>query len=163
MAASKAEPIRPRSRPVRCSPLRGAWLVLAGLLLAAAAAAQTPGRVVHVAAGDRLTVATAAGTVDIRLAHVRAPERGHFYWSRARRALGELVFDRRVVVEPLTVTEPGLARLLVDGRDVAALLVSRGLLLTGPGAPAALRSLEAEARRRGLGIWGSGVAPTEPR
>ena len=143
---------------------------LVPLLVLVALAAPVPGmelsgRVVHVAAGDRLKVDTGRGVVAVRLAHVRAPARAHFYWPRARRALGELVFGRRVRLVAATAgaAAPLPARVLVDGVDVAALLVERGLLLAAGDAPAALRRREAEARRGERGIWGSGVPPRDGR
>lgn len=136
------------------------WLVLALLAAIPATAGGFTGRVVHVAAGDRLKVDTGGKVVALRLAHVRAPRRDHFYWARARRGLGDLVFGRLVSVQPLRTSE-GLveAAVTVDGSDVAGLMVSRGLLMTAANAPPDLELLEAAARRQGRGIWGSGVIP----
>lgn len=131
---------------------------LLGLVVAPAVAGGWNGRVVHVSAGDRLLVDSGSGPVAVRLAHVRAPAREHFFWERARRALGELVFDRRVVVMPVQ-SGAGRARVLVDGGDVAAQLVERGLLLVAPGATDDLLARQGRARRQGRGIWGSGVPP----
>lgn len=135
-------------------------LILALLICADVCAGGWSGRVVHVAAGDRLSVDSGAGTVVVGLAHVRAPAREHFFWARARRALGELVFDRRVVVNPLGADAGVLrARVMVDGVDVAALMVERGLLLADAAAPNAFLVIENAARRQGRGIWGSGLSP----
>lgn len=144
-------------------PCRGTghlWVasVLLWLAAAPAVAGGWSGQVVHVSAGDRLGVDPGNGAVAVRLAHVRAPAREHFFWERARRALGELVFDRRVMVMPVQAGGAD-ARVLLEGGDVAAQLVERGLLLAQAGAPDRLRALEERARRRGLGVWGSGIPP----
>ena len=143
---------------------RAGHLLVAALVLSLAASVAWAdgwsGRVVHVRAGDGLLVDPGNGAVAVRLAHVRSPGRDHFFWERARRALGELAFDRRVVVIPLQPGGEGIrGRVLVNGDDVAAQLVERGLLLTDARAPDHLRALEQRARRQGRGMWGSGIPP----
>jgi len=108
----------------------GWWL---GLLIAAGPAGAASGVVTHVTDGDTLWVrvdgaSPRAKPKKLRLQGIDAPERCQAWGPQAAEALGRRVLQRRVRFE--TVAQDGyhrsIARVSVDGDDVAAWMVAHG-------------------------------------
>lgn len=145
-------------------------VVLALALLASPAAAEVVrGVVVGISDGDTMTLLTAGSVpVRIRLAEIDAPElHGQPYGQAAKAALSRLAFGRPALADVVTSDQYGrrVAVVDVDGVNINAAMVKQGLAsayLRYETDPAYSR-LEAEARRRKLGLWsGQGRPPVEP-
>lgn len=144
-------------------------LVLAGtLLLPAPAATRTlAGKVVRVADGDTLTVATGGGAkVNVRLYGIDAPEVRHKETpgqpsgNEARNALKALTLGRKVEVDILDVDTHGRRVGLVSegGVNINLVMVRRGYAwayrryLSTPYASGFIEA-EKDARAKRLGLW----------
>jgi endonuclease YncB( thermonuclease family) len=111
-----------------------------------------------------LWVGSAAEMVTVRLAGVDGDSLRDSYGMFSQAQTKELVFGKPVQVEVVERTSTGLVvgRVLVDGNDLAALIVSQGLTRretnTTVGAPP--EDAEARARRQRLGLGGQ--SPPRP-
>ena len=138
------------------------WILPLALLLASSAAAE---QVVRVKDGDSLVVASAGREVDVRLAGIDAPELRQPRGSEARAALESMVGGREVTLQLVggDAYRRVVAHVLVDGVDVNAELVRRGLAWVprrySP-EPALVR-VEHEAQAAGRGLWAD-PQPTPP-
>ena len=138
------------------------WILPLALLLAASAAAE---QVVRVKDGDSLVVASAGREVDVRLAGIDAPELRQPRGSEARAALESMVGGREVTLQLVggDAYRRVVAHILVDGVDVNAELVRRGLAWVprqySP-EPALVR-VEHEAQAAKRGVWAD-PQPTPP-
>lgn len=148
-------------------------LLLLGSMLAAPASAQVragqafTGTVVGVVDGDTYSVWRSAGdTVAVHLWGVDAPEPGQTYGAATTRAVRSYVDGKSVRATVQFVDSEGriVARLEVRGKDLAAMLLRRGLVwhyaLHAPSDSTLVR-LEQEARTAGRGLW-SQPTPTPP-
>lgn len=135
-----------------------ALLPLLPLLAAANAAEAIQGRVVHVGAGNRLKIRTRQRTLQVRIAGVRLAG-FEPYDAQARSALARATLGERVEVAVVDRDAEGRADLAGHvshmGRDLAAALVTEGLLRADrrQPVPPGLLELEAEARAAGRGLW----------
>lgn len=134
-------------------------------LVALAATGAAGEQVVRVKDGDSLVVASAGREVDVRLAGIDAPELRQARGMEARTALETLVAGRDVELQLVggDAYRRIVAHVLVDGLDVNAEMVRRGLAWVprqyNP-APALVRQ-EHEAQAAGRGVWGD-AKPTPP-
>ena len=129
-------------------------VVLAALLLSVAAHAE---QVVRVKDGDSLVVDSAGRQVDVRLADIDAPEHRQPRGDEARALLRSLVEGREVQLQLVggDAYRRVVAHVFVDGVDVNAELVRRGLAWVRRGydpAPQLIRH-EDEARDAQRGLW----------
>ena len=129
-------------------------VVLAALLLSVAAHAE---QVVRVKDGDSLVVDSGGRQVDVRLADIDAPEHRQPRGDEARALLRSLVEGREVQLQLVggDAYRRVVAHVLVDGVDVNAELVRRGLAWVRRGydpAPQLIRH-EDEARDAQRGLW----------
>jgi endonuclease YncB( thermonuclease family) len=88
------------------------------------------GRVVGVTDGDTLKVLVACQQLlRIRLAFCDAPEKRQAFGTRARQAMSELVFGKDIELRQHAIDRYGrtVAQVRVDGKDVGAEMVRRGL------------------------------------
>lgn len=142
--------------------MRCRWLLWPVALAAATAAGE---QVVRVKDGDSLVVASAGREVDVRLAGIDAPELRQARGMEARMALEAMVAGRDVELQLVggDAYRRIVAHILVDGLDVNAEMVRRGLAWVprqySP-APALVRH-EYEAQAAGRGVW-SDPAPMPP-
>jgi endonuclease YncB( thermonuclease family) len=129
------------------------------------------GLVVDVTDGDTFDVRrSVGGTVTIRLHGVDAPESAQSYGTAATRAARRYVVSKnvRVAVEEIGRYGRAVARVEVQGADLGAMLIRRGLAWHyrqyAPGETEYAR-LERQARNAGRGLWSqpSPVAPWEWR
>ena len=138
---------------------------VAAALVAGPARADFDGRVGGVADGDSLTVLVARRQVRVRLAGIDAPERHQPYGRRSRESLSELVYRRQVTVVERGTDGYGrtLGRVVVDGRDVNAEQVRRGMawVYARFAHDPALDALEADARQARRGLWAD-ASPVPP-
>ncbi|WP_431268918.1 thermonuclease family protein [Dankookia sp. P2] len=125
---------------------------------ALAAPEELTGQVVGITDGDTLTLLTPdRRQTKVRLAEIDTPERRQPYGSRARAALADLAFQRRVrvVVEDIDRYGRSVGHVYAGGRDVNAEMVRRGAAWVydrynhDPKLPV----LEAEARAARRGLW----------
>jgi len=137
------------------------WLLLLHLLLVftSTIAETLQGHVIAIQDGDTLTLLTTEKyQVRIRLAEIDTPETAQPYGARAKQALSDLVFNRDVSVEIITIDRYDrlVGRIFVDGRDVNAALVTAGAawVYRQYSEDPQLLALEAEARAAGRGLWG---------
>ncbi|MCO6418786.1 thermonuclease family protein [Siccirubricoccus sp. KC 17139] len=142
-------------------------LLLLLLFALPAEAREILGKVVAIADGDTLTLLDDGRKQRrIRLAGIDTPESRQPYGSRARQALAELTFGRRVKVQVLGVDRYGrtLGRVIAGRKDVNAALVRQGaawVYRAYTDDPALLR-LEAEARAARRGLWALPEAQRQP-
>ena len=104
-----------------------------------------------------LTLLVDSKQLKIRLSDIDTPERKQPFGTRAKQALSELAFRKQARVVEVTVDRYGriVGRAYVDGLDVNAVLV-RGRyarVYRKYSHDAELLRLEAEAKRKGLGLW----------
>lgn len=149
---------------------RGRPRVWIGLVLAlgslVALAESITGRVVGVSDGDTLTVLEAGNQqIKIRLSGIDAPEKGQPFGSRAKDSLGEMVFNKQVVVESSKGDRYGrkVGKVQQDGTDVNLEQVKKGMAwhykaYAKEQTPAdretyANANAEAEAKAQGRGLW----------
>ncbi|HXD42999.1 MAG TPA: thermonuclease family protein [Ramlibacter sp.] len=143
----------------------------ASLLLALATCAQArsfEGVVTHVTDGDSLWVRPASGGAprQIRLQGIDAPEICQAFGVASRNALAAHVLHRRVAVASRARDgyQRVLGRVSVNGEDLGAWLVSRGLAWSDRyrHRPGPYEPQEARARAARLGLWADGT-PLLPR
>jgi endonuclease YncB( thermonuclease family) len=130
------------------------------------------GRVVGVADGDTITVLGAGNRqTRVRLQGIDAPESRQAFGQVSKLSLGDLVFDKKVVVEYQKTDRYGrtLGKVIAEGRDVNLLQVKAGLAwhykyYQDEQSPADRRlyaDAEAEARSARRGLWADSN-PTPP-
>ncbi|MCS4169377.1 endonuclease YncB(thermonuclease family) [Salinibacter ruber] len=154
------------------SPLFAALLLFAAPSTFAQDAPVEPGqtftgRVVEVTDGDTFGLRRSiGGTVTIRLQGVDAPESAQSYGTAATRAARQYVGGKsvRVSVEEIGRYGRAVARIKVQGTDLGAMLIRRGLAWHyrqyAPNATEYAR-LERQAQNAGRGLW-SQANPTAP-
>lgn len=120
-------------------------------------AATWTGRVVAIHDGDTLTVLRHGRGVRLRLNAVDAPELAQPFGRQSRKSLSNLCYGRYARVEEVGEDKYGrtLARVSCGGLEANAEQLRRGMAwhYTQYSQDPALRQLEAEARRQGLGLW----------
>lgn len=101
----------------------------------------------------------------IRLADIDAPEHDQPYGEAATQALAARVLHQRVAIETVATDVYGrtLARIRLDGDEVGADLVRRGLAWAGTrsGQASALKAAQRQARLAHRGLW-QDAAPVPP-
>jgi endonuclease YncB( thermonuclease family) len=146
-------------------------LAAASLLLTLAVCAQArsfEGVVTHVTDGDTLWVRPAAGGAprQVRLQGIDAPEICQAFGVSSRNALAAHVLHRHVAVNSRArdTYQRVLGRVSMNGEDLGAWLVSRGLAWSDRFRhhPGPYGSQEAHARAARLGLWADGT-PMLPR
>jgi endonuclease YncB( thermonuclease family) len=107
---------------------------------------------VKVIDGDTLVIECDTHRITVDLDGVDAPELGQPWGKEVRSFVRKLVRGEKVEIVVTARTEEGAtARITVEGRDLSALLVERGLAwATGD---AELEALSREARERPCGLW----------
>jgi endonuclease YncB( thermonuclease family) len=128
-----------------------------------ASAGELAGRVVMVAEGDTLTLASADGgnRVRVRLADIDAPEHGQRYGTRSRQSLAELCAGKTAVLETRDDSKPDrdgntIGRVRCGGIYADAEQVRRGMAwvyVEHASPTSALYALEADARLARRGLW----------
>jgi endonuclease YncB( thermonuclease family) len=126
------------------------------------------GRVTRCYDGDTVQAAGSGGIVVVRMWGVDAPERGQPLFEEARRWLRERVRGRVCEFRGVEMDNYGrqVARVVAPGvGNVGLAMVRAGLAwwyrMYAPGAWN-LREAERDARRRRLGIWGTGRRAIAP-
>ncbi len=139
---------------------RGAFFM--ALLLAMPAGGE---QVLRVKDGDSLVVDSGGHRVDVRLAAIDAPESNQPSGDEARSALSSLVSGKEVELRLVggDAYRRVVAHVLVDGVDVNAEMVRRGLAWVPRDydPPPHLLRQEDEARAAGVGLWAE-AEPTPP-
>ena len=131
------------------------------LLLLSAAPPQTvesfEGKVVALADGDTITVLRDGTQVKIRLEGIDAPEKNQAFGNKAKVALSDHVFRKVVTVNATGTDKYGrtLARVIIDGQDVSALIVREGFAwhYKQYSDDEHLAKLEQQARGDKVGLW----------
>ena len=130
-----------------------------GLLTSCLYASIHVGRVVGVYDGDTLTVLESEKRqLKVRLAQIDTPELAQPYGRQAKRALSDLAFGKMVTVNVQEKDRYGryVAQIYVDTMDVNAEMVRQGAawVYRQYATDTALYTLEAQAKKAGLGLWG---------
>lgn len=132
-------------------------LLAAGIAFCAEAFGESfEGNVVGITDGDTLTVLAGREPKKVRIAQIDTPERGRPWAERAKRALSDLVFGRRVRVDVVGVSYKRLVGdVWLDGVCVGCELVKAGHAWAADGyvTDPALYRLEEAARRSRFGLW----------
>lgn len=141
-------------------------LAVVGFLVApafASAADGWTGRCVRVLDGDTIEVSRGAETVEVRLAQIDAPEMGQAEGEAARGFLSDRALDRDVVVAAVGALPSGaiVARVTVDGEDVAVSLLEAGLAWTRDSDDESYVLATMMARGARTGLWND-PDPTAP-
>lgn len=126
----------------------------AGSASPAASFTATLGKVMD---GDSFYVKTGGRKVEIRLQGVDCPEKGQPYGDEARAFTRDFLEGRTLTVEELGIDDYGrtLARVSVEGRDLALALVKAGLAwhFKRYNSDRDLSIAEREAQRARRGLW----------
>lgn len=121
------------------------------------------GKVTDVSDGDTLVIGNAGRVRVVQLAGIDAPELTQEYGKDARDFVKEMTKGKRVMVEVLeTKSSTSLvAKVTVDGKDLAATLVESGLAWSEQNSSADLQSAQEKAKSGKQGLW-AGTNPTAP-
>jgi endonuclease YncB( thermonuclease family) len=139
-------------------------LMLLCSLATVISAAEMKGKVVGVKAGNALEILSEGKVFAVRIEGIDCPARSERFGKASRRFAAEHAFMADVTLEIVSAAgEEGFSGRvrLVDGRDLADLLIKNGMAwLEDAGSPeaAALARLEKDARDAALGLW---AAPEE--
>ena len=146
-------------------------LFLAWAVAGPAAAETLRGTVIVVIDGDTVLFKpdhyhpSGRAFLKIRLADIDAPEHDQPYGDTATRALTAQVLNQRVEVETVATDVYGrtIARIRMDGDEVGADLVRRGLAWSVTRSPnaSALKAAQRQARLARRGLW-QDAAPVPP-
>ncbi len=138
-------------------------IALASFFSLPASAGELVGRVVVVADGDALTLASADGgdRVRVRLADIAAPKHGQRFATRSRQSLAELCAGKTAVLETRDDAKPDrdgntIGRVRCGGIYAGAEQVRRGMAwvyVEHASPTSALYALEADARLARRGLW----------
>jgi micrococcal nuclease len=116
-----------------------------------------PGVVVGVVDGDTADVRLQSGMIRVRLHAVDAPERDQPHGAVARQVLSQLVYGKRVLVEPIEQDRYDrlVAHLWIDDLDVNAEMIKRGAawVYRRYADDPAYCAYEQAARNLGRGLW----------
>jgi endonuclease YncB( thermonuclease family) len=131
--------------------------------LPALAAESFEGKVTDVSDGDTLVIGNAGRVRVVQLAGVDAPELTQDFGAASRDFVKEMTKGKKVSVEILESKSKHslVARVSVDGKDLAAALVEAGLAWSEENAAADLQSAQQKAKSGGQGLWAS-ANPTPP-
>jgi len=115
------------------------------------------GKVVSLADGDTVTVLVDKTQVKVRLEGIDAPEKSQAFGAKAKTALSDLIGRKDVTVHATGTDRYGrtLGRIIIDGEDVSASMVSKGFAwhYKEYSDDEDLAKLEETARERKIGIW----------
>ena len=136
-------------------------LCAVALLLLSAAPPQTvekfEGKVIALADGDTITVLRDKSQVKIRLEGIDAPEKNQAFGNKAKAALSVHLFRKLVTVNATGTDRYGrtLARVIIDGQDVSALMVREGFAwhYKEYSDDEDLAKQEEQARADKVGVW----------
>ena len=123
------------------------------------------GVVMSVADGDTVTLKGDDTTHKVRLAEIDTPERDQPYGLTASSALTDLLLGHQVRVKVVKENDRYgrlIGRVFIDGKDVSAYMVGHGhaMVYRRYLTDKSLLQLEANAKHKKLGLWGS---PEEER
>ena len=132
--------------------------LLVFLLIAANAFAEPiVGKVVRVLDGDTLVLLANKTEHKIQLAEIDAPEKEQPWGSKAKQALSEKVFRRKITVDVVATDSYGkvLGRIWRGARDISRELVAEGhaWVYRQYMTDKSLLNYERDAREQQLGLW----------
>ncbi len=135
-------------------PLRTAAVVASLFLLTSLpliAGDSFTAKVRSVSDGDTIVV----GKYVVQLAGIDAPELSQEFGPAARDHVREITRGKKVTVQVLETTNGRsvVARVSVDGKDLATSLVASGHAWATDGGPASHRESQAKAKDAGQGLW----------
>ncbi len=126
----------------------------------AASSGRYGGRVVSIIDGDSLVVRHGERMSQIRLWGIDAPEWDQPHAHYAKKLLQNMLLNRKVVIEPYYRDDYNrvIAQVLLGGQSINQLLVARGyawvhIYYCKKEICDAWKRLQAEARKRGEGLW----------
>ena len=150
-----------KSKLTRIPAIAAGSLLLAAL--PALGADSFSGKVTDVSDGDTLVIGNGGRVRVVQIAGIDAPELNQEYGKDARDFIKEMTKGKKVTVEILEQKTPQslVARISVDGKDLAATLVESGLAWTEQGSAADLQTAQEKAKSGKQGLW-AGTNPTAP-
>lgn len=129
------------------------------LFQTAASAQEIIGKVIGVTDGDTISLKAGPGFLVIRLAQIDAPEMDQIHGTRAKKALGELLFNQEVRVVATDIDRYGrtVGQVYLGKTDVNAYMVEQGhaWVYVKYARDKELPILENRARQKRLGLWAS--------
>ncbi|MEQ1527281.1 MAG: thermonuclease family protein [Gallionella sp.] len=112
-------------------------------------------KVVAVLDGDTVLVKRARGLVKVRMAGIDAPEKGQPFGESSKRSLSVLVKGKQITVKSQAIDQYGrmVASISLNGLDVDAEQIRRGMAWAGMRSNKVMRTLQEEAKRAPRGLW----------
>ena len=141
--------------------------IAAGSLLVAALPAfggeSFMGKVTDASDGDTIVVGSGGRVRVVQLAGIDAPELTQDFGDDAREFVKSMTKGKKVTVEILESKSKTnlVAKVSVDGKDLAAALVEAGLAWSETGSSADLKTAQEKAKSGKQGLWAS-TNPTPP-
>ena len=129
------------------------------------------GKVVSIADGDTVTILTDNKQTKIRLAEIDTPEKNQPYGMKAKKALSDFIFNKKVEVEVVTIDRYGrtVGKIFLDGLNINKEMVKAGhaWVYVQYAKDKTLFALEKDARENQSGLWalpeGERIAPWQWR
>jgi endonuclease YncB( thermonuclease family) len=127
------------------------------------AAQSFQGKVADVSDGDTLVIGSGGRVRVVQLAGIDAPELSQDFGKEARDYVKQMTRGKKVTVEVIESKSPQslVARVTVDGKDLAAALVESGFAWSEQDSSADLKSAQEKAKSGKQGLWAS-ANPTPP-
>jgi endonuclease YncB( thermonuclease family) len=121
------------------------------------------GKVTDVSDGDTLVIGNGGRVRVVQLAGIDAPELTQDFGDDARDYIKEMTRGKKVTVEVIESKSKTnlVAKVSVDGKDLAATLVEKGLAWSENGSSADLKTAQEKAKSDKQGLWAS-TNPTPP-
>ena len=129
------------------------------------------GKVISIADGDTVTILTNNKQTRIRLAEIDTPEKNQPYGMKAKKALSDFIFNKKVEVEVVTIDRYGrtVGKIFLDGLNINKEMVKAGhaWVYVQYAKDKTLFALEKNAKENQLGLWalpeGERIAPWQWR
>ena len=130
-------------------------LLLLLLISHTACSEEFTAKVIAVLDGDTVLVKRAKGLVKIRMAEIDAPEKAQPFGESSKRSLTDLVKGKQVTIKSQAIDKYGrmVASVSLNGLDVDAEQIRRGMAWAGVRSNRAMLELQDEAKRAPRGLW----------
>lgn len=115
------------------------------------------GRVISIADGDTVTIVNNKHQTKIRLAEIDTPEKNQPYGKKAKKALSDFIFNKKVEVEVVTIDRYGrtVGKIFLDKQNINKEMVKAGhaWVYVKYAKDKTLFTLEKNAKENQLGLW----------
>ena len=122
------------------------------------------GKVVSITDGDTVIIVSDKKQIKVRLAEIDTPEKNQPYGKKAKRALSDLIFNKEVEVEMVSIDRYGrtVGKIFLDNQNINKEMVKAGhaWVYVQYARDKTLFDLEKNAKENQLGLW---ALPEEKR